>query len=717
MKAEWIDKIYAGWLAKVIGIRLGADIEGFTYAEIKNLFGELSYYPKSYKNFAADDDSNGPFFLLRALEDKTNEILSANDVGNALLNYAPYEHGFFWWGGYGISTEHTAYLNLRNGVSATQSGSIKKNGSTLAEQIGGQIFVDTWGLVCPGNPELAADFARKASSVTHDGNGIHGGVFVAVCISLAFIETDLQKILQQALEFIPKDCEYAKVVNAVIDYRSKNDNDWRDCYNYIFKNFGYDKYPGNCHIIPNIAVMILSLLYGDGDFEKTINICNMCGWDTDCNVGNVATIMGVICGSEAIDYEKWRRPVNDLLICSCTIGSLNILDVPYCASYISKLAYSLDNKTPPDRWIDIFNNKIDGCHFEYEGSTHAIRVKKASNSESIKTIYNTNEVSFTGERSLKISVPEINAPDSLYIYKQTYYTPKDFDDSRYDPAFSPLVYPGQTVHGSIMLPHGVKANMFVSLYARDMRSGIIYKGNREFLKKDEWKNLIFTIPTIENALIDEVGFCTEILGDGNSYSDKKLKVICFVDDLHFDVNANYTIDFKNENVEHWTVLHKEISQMTRLKGNMFLQDELLHLSATDFADAYTGSYNWQNYKVIFALTSILGKAMMAEVRVQGAMRSYSVALLDGNRLAILKNENGYKVIAETPFRWVCDKEYTITVSVYQNRISALVDDTRLEVEDNENPYLNGCVGIGTTDNGHVACRYITIATFDNDKGL
>ena len=69
-------------------------------------------------------DTNGPLFFLRALGDSEEGYdISAQDVGNALLNYASYESGFFWWGGYGVSTEHTAYLNLRAGVEAPLSGS------------------------------------------------------------------------------------------------------------------------------------------------------------------------------------------------------------------------------------------------------------------------------------------------------------------------------------------------------------------------------------------------------------------------------------------------------------------------------------------------------------------------------------------------------------------------------------------------------------------
>ena len=99
MKENYIESIYAGWLAKIIGIRLGAPVEGWTYEKIKNIYGELKHYPVDYHEFAADDDSNGPLFFLKALEDGRHGYdVKAGDVAEALLNYAPFEHGFFWWG-------------------------------------------------------------------------------------------------------------------------------------------------------------------------------------------------------------------------------------------------------------------------------------------------------------------------------------------------------------------------------------------------------------------------------------------------------------------------------------------------------------------------------------------------------------------------------------------------------------------------------------------
>lgn len=95
----------------------------------------------------------------------------------------------------GNSTEHTAFLRLKKGLPAPQSGSISTNGKIVAEQIGAQIFIDGWGMIAPGDPEQAAEFARKASSVSHDGEAIYGAQVIAAMEAQAFVENDLNKLL------------------------------------------------------------------------------------------------------------------------------------------------------------------------------------------------------------------------------------------------------------------------------------------------------------------------------------------------------------------------------------------------------------------------------------------------------------------------------------------------------------------------------------------
>lgn len=711
MRREFVEKIYAGWLGKIIGIRLGAPIEGWTYEKIKNIYGETDGYLVDYREFAADDDSNGPLFLIRALEDsKAGKELKAEDVGRALLNYAPFEHGFFWWGGYGTATEHTAYLNLRNGIEAPRSGSIAQNGSTMAEQIGGQIFIDTWGLAAPGNPDLAAKLAREAASVTHDGNGIYGGIFVAVCISLAFVENDMRTILEKGLSYIPKDCEYAKTVRAVMGFYEENKGSgWRSCRRYIAENFGYDRYPGNCHIIPNAAVMILSLLYGEGDFSHTLNICNMCGWDTDCNVGNVGTIMGVFCGLDKIDYDKWRKPIGDFLACSSVIGDLNITDVPTGALYVARQAALLEGEELPGIWKEIAQRPEGVCHFEFPGSTHGmrIRVERLDERDAEDRRYfmeNTDEVSYFGERCLKFSAGPVMDGENVRIYKKTYYVPEDFYDSRYDPAFSPTAYPGQRIHGCVYLPDYGRGTL-ACLYARDARTGDVFQGDKIRLEKGKWKELDYQIPAVPGGLIDEVGFCFSAEYDRKSAAD----LVCMADDFYICGPADYSIDFSREKEESWTVLHKEISQFTRLKGLSYLEGGRFHLSCSDFGEVYTGGHNWENYEAEFTLVPELGDYHWVNVRVQGAVRSYAVGLLPENQAAILKNDNGYRVLAKIHYAWKAGEEYRIRVRAAGNTIEAFLnEEAGIKAVDEEAPYLMGSIGMSVREGSHTSYRCIQI---------
>ena len=118
-------------------------------------------------------------------------------------------------------------MNLRNGIPAPESGSIRQNGSTMAEQIGDRFFSDTWGLVNPGKPERAARMARAAASVTHDGDGLNGAAFVASCISAAFCERDIRRVMETGLSFVEAGSIYEQAVRAVMDYYDSHEKDGR----------------------------------------------------------------------------------------------------------------------------------------------------------------------------------------------------------------------------------------------------------------------------------------------------------------------------------------------------------------------------------------------------------------------------------------------------------------------------------------------------------
>ncbi len=704
--ANYLQRTYAGWLGKIIGIRLGAQIEGWTYQKIKDVYGELTHYPADYKNFAADDDSNGPLFFLMALDQvKPGQELTAQDVGEALLNYAPYEHGFFWWGGYGVSTEHTAYHNLYQGIKAPLSGSIALNGAAVAEQIGGQIFIDTWGMVSPGNPALAAKLAKEAASVTHGGNGVYGGQFVAACVAEAYVQSDIRKVIDVGLSHIPSDCEYARVSRDVLAYRDAHPDNWRDCFQYIFEHYGYDKYPGACHIIPNAAVMILSMAYGGGDFIDTINICNMCGWDTDCNVGNVAAIMGVMTGLQGMDRKKWFEPVNDLLICSSVLGSLNAMDIPFGASYICSLGYRLAGEQPPQAWAELLAGKLEWNHFEYEGSTHALRVRTENGEHDLQAqLTNTDESAFTGARSLKLHAMPLFQDQKVFLYKQTHYGPEDFSDSRYDPCFSPLVYPGQVVKGAAFIPaYSVPAS--ARMYAKEARTGELFLGDALRLMPGAWQELALQIPAKPGALISEAGFlfAPEAKNPFHSFD-----FTAFVDDLRFEGKPDYAVDMAVEKNEFWTFMHREVSQFTRLKGLVYLDGGQLNLSCADCGEVYTGHHSWTDYRAEATITAVCGEQAALNFRVQGAIRSYAFGFAGPGKVALTKNENGYRTLAEAAFDWVPGNAYTLSIEARGNELACCVEGATLTYIDATDPYLSGCVGLSAKNGTHLRCSGIAV---------
>jgi ADP-ribosylglycohydrolase len=697
---NYVEKVYAGWLGKVIGVRHGGNIEGWTYDRIERTFGEVKTYLHEFKNFAADDDTNGPMFFLRALEDFTHTSdITAEQMGLTWLNYAPDGHGFFWWGGYGKSTEYTAYLNLKNGIPAPRSGSIEQNGAATAEQIGGQIFIDVWGLIAPGQPKLAAEYAEKIASVSHDGEGKYGGMFIAACIAEAFVEKDILKIIETGLSVIPAGSEYTRMTRDVIRFRKENPADWRQCFRFVFDNYGYDRYPGACHVIPNSAVIMLSLLYGEGDFSRSINICNMCGWDTDCNVANVGTIIGVRNGLEGID-ASWREPINDFLCCSSVIGSLNALDLPWCASYIANLGYKIAGEQPPQEWAPILAGDKAKLHFEYSGSTHAFRVESDMGNAQ-PTAFNTDEAAYSGKRSLKTVFDYTNGGLGCRAYVKTYYAPEDFNDSRYDPSFSPLVYPGQTVEAMVMVPDGRIKEVNARMYIKDRNADQRHYGPFVPLKVGEWARVAFDLPAMQNVCLSEAG--VELVPVQEERRHLQLpSLIAYIDDFAISGKPDYAVDFAAERIEKWNVLHNEVSQLTYLRGLWTLEDgELSGSYYGEPAEIYTGHHEWRDYRYEAAVIPQLGQHHNIQFRVQGGIRSYAAGLAPDGKVKLYKNDNGYRELASADYVWKVGDACMIGVEAVGSRLTVFVNGQKiLEHDDGQSAFLRGQVGFSNFNGSH-----------------
>jgi hypothetical protein len=188
LDAAYEERVYAGLLGKLIGVYLGRPVEGWPYDDIRSRFGLVDRFVNGDLGLpliVADDDISGTLTFGRVVED--SDGVTPADVGNTWLNYIVEDRTILWWGGYGRSTGHTAYLNLKRGIRAPESGSIARNGSTLAEQIGAQIFSDAFvntamalaALVVGGN-DFRYAVADRALVVSADGGE---------CVTDAVLET------------------------------------------------------------------------------------------------------------------------------------------------------------------------------------------------------------------------------------------------------------------------------------------------------------------------------------------------------------------------------------------------------------------------------------------------------------------------------------------------------------------------------------------------
>lgn len=667
--------IYAAWLGKNIGIRLGAPVENWTYEDIKKTFGFIDRYVCDYEPcFAADDDSNGPAFFVRALDENPSKEITALEMGKQILNILSEGHGFFWWGGKGVATEHTAYLNLLEGINAPESGSAQVNGKDIAEQIGGQIFSDCWGYVAYDDPQLAADLSEKMASAMHDLDGIQGARYVAACISLGFKIKNAYEVVNKGLDYIDVSSSYYKLVKEMIDLYDKGISE-EECLHYILSNHGYDKYPGVCHILPNTAIMVWSLLYGDNDFTKTMTILCSAGWDTDCTCGNVGSIIGAIAGVEGID-SYWITPIKDRFIGSSLIGSWNIDTLSRQAHMFTQYAFKLRNLSVEDNMM-----KASKHHYYFD-LPYGIQGFECDSFRGFEASL------IQKEHDLVCVIQNAFKDETLNIYKKTYYEPEDLYDVRYQPSFSPIVYPGETMKVSLDVIDGVE----VRCYAL----GHTEKYTSEWCTDSE---LTLAIPAGEDV-IHEAGIEVRALR-------RIMHEAIRIHRIDFDGQVDCRMDFRNEKMndyglDYGELRFKEISQCTTLKQKAYVDDQGLHI---------------QDDMVIFGNADSSMDKMELDVQFEGTFEicfdvkgrlEYNSFVLTNDEIVFESHKKSKKGFTSKPkiSKIKSDVIVHITFERCENTIKVVVND---ECHSFEAEKSNGALGFraGKDDSARITwCQFV-----------
>lgn len=680
---KYVERVYAGFLGMNVGIRLGAPIEpeAWTYDRIRDVYGDIRGYVKDYRTFSADDDANGPVFFVRALyDDAVDRELTPEDVGKAWLNYTREGIGMFWWGGENVSTEHTAFLNLKRGIPAPRSGAIETNGLIMAEQIGGQIFIDSWGLLFPGRIGKAADYAETAASVSHDGNGLYGARFMAACIASAFEATSIGEIVRTGLRTIPHDSTYAGVVRAVVDFHAAHPGDFRACRQYLETDWGYDKYTGVCHIIPNAGVCVLALLYGEGDFARTVEIASMCGWDTDCNAGNVGTILGVHQGLAGIPAH-YRKPINDFIVTSSVSGYLNIVDMPTFAKSLALLGYRLAGEQPPQRLVDSVKPGELYFDFDLPGSTHGFRT---DNTFKNNVIRHTDRIGFNSGGSLQVVFDRMVEGDRSKLFYKPFYRREEFNDEKYKPTFAPQACTGQTVSARIYLDQWEGEPLVLSPYVRNAHTREEIRLAPMLPVNRQWNELEFVIPSVDGAMIDEVGWILE----SNSPLTNRALGSLYLGRFHVFGNADYTIDFAKQAKEFGSV-----TPFAHNGGQWNISGNWLHCVADGSCSSYSGNYYSENYTLEATVRPIEGTSHCLIVRALGVMRHYLVGFDGAGHVSFIRSDFGSTRVAGAAYDWTHGADYRFKVEARGDAFTFYINEEKI-LTCTDAAYGHGMFGFG-----------------------
>ena len=340
-KSRLRDKIAGAWYGRICGCFLGKPVEGVRNPELGILLRETGNYPMHRyikrsdlsdellgrvgswlgKNMYADisecapaDDDTNYTVLYQELIEKYGRDFTSKNVADIWLDRQP-KNAY-------CTAERAAFCNFVKSFAPPASAEYK---NPYREWIGAQIRGDYFGYINPGDPETAADMAYRDACVSHTKNGIYGEMFISALIAEAAIENDIRKAILSSLNFVPQRSRFVRSVMTVV-----NDFDGgvseNECFAKIHSR--WDEHEGHdwCHVLSNIEIVTAALLYGGGDYTKTVCRAVQTGFDTDCNAATAGSVIGMMKGISAVGRE-WTDPIHGKLDTQIFgVGKVNIDD-------------------------------------------------------------------------------------------------------------------------------------------------------------------------------------------------------------------------------------------------------------------------------------------------------------------------------------------------------------------------------------------------------
>ncbi len=298
-KKEYFDKVKGCWIGKNIGGTIGAPFEG-----TKDM-PEIDGYSTPKGEPLPNDDLDLQLVWLHALRDIGPLAVDANVLADYWMSHvSPH------WGEYGICKG-----NLQAGLLPPLSGEFEND---WKNSNGAWIRSEIWACLCPGIPNLAVRYAIMDASVDHGySEGTYAEIFTAALESMAFFESNIRRLIDFALGFLSEGCRVARSIRIVLDCFDSG-IDWKEARRRVVEDNVHDL--GWFMAPANVAFVVIGLLYGEGDFKKSMTITVGCGDDTDCTAATCGSVLGIITGASGLP-EDWKEYIGDRIITKCINAS------------------------------------------------------------------------------------------------------------------------------------------------------------------------------------------------------------------------------------------------------------------------------------------------------------------------------------------------------------------------------------------------------------
>ena len=323
------DKVYGAWTGRCVGCFLGKPVEGWKRAKLYGYLKELSRWPLSdffrldvatpevREKYKLEGQWGAKFFAdfldYMPEDDDTNYTVTALAILQRYgPNFTPADVAAFWLSDIPLlktcTAERVAHRNLSSGIAPPASATFR---NPYREWIGAQIRADFWGYAAAGNAELAAEFAWRDASISHIKNGIYGEMWVAAMTAAAFVTNDIRTIIEAGLGQIPAHCRLADAIESILEWHEV-EVDYDTAIYRLHELWDENRAHDWCHTISNAMIVTVALMWGEGDYEKTICRAVQACFDTDCNGATVGSIIGIIQGRKNMP-SRWVDHIHDTL--------------------------------------------------------------------------------------------------------------------------------------------------------------------------------------------------------------------------------------------------------------------------------------------------------------------------------------------------------------------------------------------------------------------